>query len=42
MALCDGLEASLATAANTRRRLLGALLADALAPSTERKFEAAE
>jgi type I restriction enzyme, S subunit len=33
MALCDRLEASLDTAADTRRRLLEALLAEALAPS---------
>jgi type I restriction enzyme, S subunit len=32
MALCDRLEASLTTAADTRRRLLDALLAEALAP----------
>jgi type I restriction enzyme, S subunit len=32
MALCDRLEASLATADETRRRLLQALLAEALAP----------
>jgi type I restriction enzyme, S subunit len=32
MALCDRLEASLATGGDTRRRLLGALLAEALAP----------
>ncbi len=42
MVLCDRLEVSLATAVDTRRRLLDALLADALAPSTEYKFEAAE
>ena len=42
MGLCNRLEASLATAADTRRRLLDALLADALAPSMEHKFEAAE
>ena len=34
MALCDGLEASLPTSDDTRRRLLDALLAEALAPST--------
>jgi type I restriction enzyme, S subunit len=33
MALCDRLEASLADAAATRRRLLDALLAEALAPA---------
>ena len=33
MALCDRLEASLATADTTRRRLLEALLRDALAPA---------
>lgn len=32
MALCDRLEASLTAAAATRRRLLDALLAEALAP----------
>jgi type I restriction enzyme S subunit len=32
MALCDQLEASLTTSDNTRRRLLDALLAEALAP----------
>ena len=32
MALCDRLEASLATTDTTRRRLLEALLAEALAP----------
>ena len=42
MALCDRLEASLTTAADTRRRLLDALLAEALAPSEERELEAAE
>ncbi len=34
MALCDRLEASLATADSTRRRLLDALLREALAPTT--------
>ena len=33
MALCDQLEASLATADDTRRRLLDALLAEALQPA---------
>jgi type I restriction enzyme S subunit len=42
MALCDRLEASLATADDTRRRLLEALLAEALAPDAERELEAAE
>jgi type I restriction enzyme S subunit len=42
MALCDRLEASLATADETRRRLLEALLAEALAPGEERELEAAE
>jgi type I restriction enzyme S subunit len=44
MALCDRLEASLtatATAA-TRRRLLDALLAEALAPADAHELEAAE
>ena len=41
MALCDRLEASL-TAAATRRRLLDALLAEALAPAGDRELEAAE
>ena len=36
MALCDRLEASLAATAVTRRRLLDALLAEALAPSEDR------
>ena len=35
MALCDRLEASLATADETRRRLLDALLAEALGPPTQ-------
>lgn len=34
MALCDRLEASLTATAATRRRLLDALLAEALAPET--------
>ncbi len=42
MALSDRLEASLTTAADTRRRLLDALLADALAPEEARELEAAE
>jgi type I restriction enzyme S subunit len=33
MAMCDRLEASLATSGDTRRRLLDALLAEALAPT---------
>jgi type I restriction enzyme S subunit len=42
MAVCDQLEASLTTAADTRRRLLDALLAEALVPSEARELEAAE
>jgi type I restriction enzyme, S subunit len=42
MALCDRLEASLAAAAATRRRLLDALLAEALAPSEARETVAVE
>jgi type I restriction enzyme S subunit len=42
MALCERLEASLTTADDTRRRLLDALLAEALAPDEERELEAAE
>lgn len=42
MALCDRLEASLATADDTRRRLLEALLAETLAPADARELEAAE
>jgi type I restriction enzyme S subunit len=42
MALCDRLEASLANADETRRRLLEALLAEALAPADARELEAAE
>jgi type I restriction enzyme, S subunit len=42
MALCDRLEASLTTAADSRRCLLDALLAEALAPDAERELEAAE
>lgn len=41
MALCDRLEASLDAAATTRRRMLDALLAEALAPA-ERELAAAE
>lgn len=42
MALCDRLEASLATADDTRRRLLEVLLAETLSPSEQRELEAAE
>jgi type I restriction enzyme S subunit len=42
MELCDRLEASLTTADDTQRRLLEALLAEALAPDDERELEAAE
>jgi len=42
MVLCDRLEASLTAAAATRRRLLDALLAEALAPAKDRELEAAE
>jgi type I restriction enzyme S subunit len=42
MALCDQLETSLTAAAATRRRLLDALLAEALAPIGNRELEAAE
>jgi type I restriction enzyme S subunit len=42
MALCDRLEASLATGDRTRQRLLDALLSEALAPGDERELEAAE
>ncbi len=42
IALCDRLEANLATADETRRRLLEALLAEALAPDDAREMEAAE
>ena len=41
MTLCDRLEASLDAASTTRRRLLDALLAEALGPA-ERELEAAE
>ncbi len=42
MALCDRLEASLSAATDTRRRLLDALLAEALTPADAREMEAAE
>ena len=42
MALCDRLEASLTATAGTRRRLLDALLAEALATADDRELEAAE
>lgn len=42
MELCDRLEARLATADDTRRRLLEAFLAEALAPAEGRELEAAE
>jgi type I restriction enzyme, S subunit len=42
MALCDRLEASLTVTAATRRRLLDALLTEALAPDEERGLAAAE
>ena len=42
MALCDRLEASLDATAATRRRLLDALLAEALAPVDASELEAAE
>ena len=42
MALCDRLEANLTVTAATRRRLLDALLAEALAPAESREREAAE
>jgi type I restriction enzyme, S subunit len=42
MALCDWLQASLTAAVTTRRRLLDALLGDALAPTDDRELEAAE
>jgi type I restriction enzyme, S subunit len=41
MALCDRLEANLTATAGTRRRLLDALLAEALAPVEDHKMEAA-
>lgn len=42
MTLCDQLEAGLTSAAGTRRRLLEALLAEALAPAEDRELQAAE
>ncbi|HLH12112.1 MAG TPA: restriction endonuclease subunit S, partial [Methylovirgula sp.] len=42
MTLCDRLEASLASADDTRRRLLEALRAEALGPDAVRELEAAE
>ncbi|WP_406874053.1 restriction endonuclease subunit S [Aminobacter sp. P9b] len=42
MAICDRLEVSLAAATDARRRLLDALLAEALVPVDERQMEAAE
>jgi len=42
MAFCDRLEASLIDTAATRRRLLDALLAEALAPVDAREMEAAQ
>lgn len=42
MALCDRLEANLASVDEARRRLLEALLAEALAPDGERELVAAE
>jgi type I restriction enzyme S subunit len=42
MTLCDRLEAGLATADNTCRRLLDALFAEALSPVDDRELEAAE
>ena len=42
MGLCDRLEASLDQTAATRRRLLDALLVEALAPAGDREMEAAE
>lgn len=42
MVLCDRLEASLGNAGETRRRLLEALLAEALAPADNHELEAAE
>jgi type I restriction enzyme S subunit len=42
MALCDRLEESLIAADETRRRLLDALLAEALEPDEKRELEAAE
>ena len=42
MALCDRLEESLTTSGDTRRRLLEALLTEALPPQAKRELEAAE
>jgi type I restriction enzyme S subunit len=42
LALCERLEASLVTAYQSRRGLLEALLAEAVAPDAERELEAAE
>ncbi|MCA1472887.1 restriction endonuclease subunit S [Bradyrhizobium sp. IC3195] len=42
MALCDRLEASLIVTAGVRRRLLDALLAEALTPAEDRELQAAE
>jgi type I restriction enzyme S subunit len=42
MALCDRLEVSLTAASATRRRLLDALLVEALTPVADREMEAAE
>jgi type I restriction enzyme S subunit len=42
MGLCDRLEESLTATAATRRRLLDALLTEALAPAEDRELEAAE
>jgi type I restriction enzyme S subunit len=42
MAVCDRLDARLTATAATRRRLLDALLAEALAPAVAREMEAAE
>lgn len=42
MGLCDQLEGSLTATAATRRRLLDALLAEALVPADDRELEAAE
>jgi type I restriction enzyme, S subunit len=42
MTLCDRLEAVLTTTVDTRRRLLEALFAEALAPDEERELGAAE
>jgi type I restriction enzyme, S subunit len=41
MSLCDRLEANLTATEATRRRLLDALLAEALAPATAHEMEAA-